>query len=265
MFTKYYDKLSDVYNNIGIIEKKTDKFTKEVSVNTYHIKYDYEEEFGWLHGWDDYYRDENKSFNLQFNKWEHHRCLLLPESKCEIDVQYHSSPDGEEYGLSYASYDPSSTMNLIINLNDCDNITLKNPVYSQMGYRWRHYYKIDKSDFIRCCEAQKISIQVRNGQDIYDEKEDCKELLLSCQAIYNVTIDDTKYQDAQEKLKTQIQEKLNEFRTWKEQEDKKKEQKKAEEEKKRMGQVFLGVIIIVIIIIGMNYFLTSGLDRIATM
>lgn len=177
-----------------IINKKEDAFSHELIIRTesYVIK-------------DAFHFTAKDGYNYFRN---HDRDYYLPEGKQMFEIQYKSTPNGEELSI-----DPmqKGVDKLIININGNANITLKKYGYAD------DCFLISRRDFIKCCEAKTLRFQLSKGNDIvYEDTTSRDDLILYFQALYHEVIDDTKYQEAKETLNIKCQNELNAYKEWNE-------------------------------------------------
>ncbi len=198
--TIQFDDYNEAHHDVDFIIKKTDVFTQSLIVESVGYSLDTDS--------DSFYGMEKFPPNGSF-KWMK---LPLKSSRFCDGIQYKSNPSGEEFSLICKNESISS---IIININSNTNIVLK----AEGAFE---HYLISKKDFIKCCDAQSLSMRGCLCDKIKFE-ESCDDFILYFQAIYNEVIDNTKYKDATMILKDKYLKDLEAFKNWCE--DKKKEQK----------------------------------------
>ncbi len=216
---KYFENYNDACQNCDIITKKTDMFSHETIVLAEKIIFkcgaDY---YDFLHPDDSIY-------------WE-----SIPLIKGVYDLQYKSSPQGEEFSIDYDRGGGPDVM--IININMRDNVRLE-----KRGTD----FSIKKQDFIKCCEAKTIRFQLRYLDNVvYENSSSQDDMILFFQALYNEVIDDTKYQDAKEILNAKCKKKLEEYRQWRETQEKAKDELNKMESKNKTALTVVGIVLAVL-------------------
>lgn len=213
---KSYD---EAYNNCGdFIVKKTDVFTQSLIVES--VTY-------FLNTLSDYYAKGYPPLKDGYS-W-----MLLPHKMSRwAGIQYKSNPSGEEFSLVCYEKNVST---IIININNNTNIVLQD----EGGF---YHYPINKTDFIKCCNAKSLSM--RGGHsDIIQFEESCDDFILYFQAIYNEVIDNTKYMDATKVLKDKYHKDLEAFKNFCDDKIEKNRKEAREETRKQTQRIVWGLLL----------------------
>ncbi len=212
----------------NVITIKEDKFTQELIVKT------------------ETFRMKGIVNNFAGKSFLGKEYLCFPAEKHMIELQYKSSPSGEEFSI-FPLWERVNKLN--ININGNTNISLGKYAYTE------EYFSISKADFIKCCEAKTLYIQLREDDNIcYEDESSREDIILYFQTLYNEVIDGAKYQDSKEKLVNISQKTLvayvNEYEKW-------LDGVKEEEKREKRRDTILKLIGILLIVIGVIMFVIA--------
>ena len=210
-----------------LFEEEMDKFTNELRISTFR----------------------SRSFKFPYSH--------------PIDLLYISKPEGEQFYVLYtADYSMSSSGALIFNIDgrtncnlsiDYDDIVLGGKTHEDAGaLGCVSFLPISKKDFLKCCNAEHLTVRIKSDSSLIDYESDCDEIIPYFQMLYNKVCDNTMFAENKETWKNQMQERfektvaqpINEKIKW----DKEWEK---EYNTRRWVIIIGGIVLALIIIIGM--------------
>lgn len=182
-----------MYSTNGVVEKKMDKFKNELIINSFHC-------------------------------CEKGECFSPHYPWFPIDVIYKSNQDGEKVYMAYGGVYLTSESSLIVNIDGKKNIELKKSFdedidfeqvwvnFSSKDYKWheewyslfetdntnlsRTYFEMTKEQFLQCCQASSLAVQVReNKNTVCFEKDNANGFIPILRVIYNEAIDHSMFVD----------------------------------------------------------------------
>lgn len=249
MFTKEY-----FFNNfnVGFIEKTEDKFNKVFIVQSYHTLLNLE--YSPYNAWTDH-RYETLKF---------HRKSYLPlPCNVKLDIQFKSSPEGEKLRLVYRSSPRICDGGyMIVNINGLHNIVLKKDydiVYPEHD-DYHTFFSIDKEEFMKCCAATELSIQIMQNKNVVYTQQECSGMIPVFQAFCNEVFDNTMYPDAKNKVLERINTGFETVVTWAKQHEEKQRQENEKKDKEYAlfkTKLIVGVILLIIVGIALGFLLAS--------
>lgn len=164
---------SDPYfNNTSLdflLEEEMDKFTNELRITTFR----------------------SRAFRFPY--------------KHPIDLLYISKPEGEQFYVLYTDEKSiRSSGKLIFNINGNTNVVLKTDEEDVLlkgkteedlfdGEETVSFLPISIEDFLKCCNANHLSVSVRRTNSAIDYEDECDDIIPYFQMLYNKVCDSTMF------------------------------------------------------------------------
>ncbi len=219
MFEKELKNIEE-YN---VLEEHHDVFKNELSINSYHGKYYFEEY---------YCSDETIHEDVP------------------LDVVYKSNPTKEAIYLTYRA-DKGFPEYLRLNIDGRENIEVENDnsFGDECSTYYRVYYEITKEQLHKLCLANSLAVQLSNRHNSVIEECTANEFITILQALYNRAIDNGAFCDAEKKciafFEDQIAAKKAKDEAW----EKKSALEQALDHKRKRNKTVAWVIVIIVIIL----------------